>query len=175
MLAMVQAITIQSLRSAKTLAGAEEAVQNRIMALARTHDVLLQYNDDAAQFKTVLTAAVGAFEGNGRISIAAPTFDLPSSMALSISVVINELCTNAVKFGALSTPAGHVELTGAINDAGDVITMTWLESGGPPVQESAERGFGTQLIKSATAGDVHLEFKSGGVLCEITLPVEHRA
>jgi two-component sensor histidine kinase len=93
-------------------------------------------------------------------------------VALSISVVINELCTNAVKYGALSESAGHVELRGAVSGAGDAITVTWIESGGPSVQEPAEHRFGTQLIQSATGGDVQLEFKPGGVACEITLRVE---
>ena len=65
---------------------------------------------------------------------------------MSISLVINELCTNAVKYGALSTPNGRVSVTGHLDEAPKTLILTWAERGGPPVQPPSHRSFGTQLI-----------------------------
>jgi two-component sensor histidine kinase len=91
---------------------------------------------------------------------------------MSISLVINELCTpNAVKYGALSAPDGRVSVTGHLDDATKTSFMTWTERGGPPVQMPSRRSFGTQLIEVAFPGECALEFRPDGVVCEMRIAV----
>jgi two-component sensor histidine kinase len=116
-LAIVQSITSQSLRSSKTPLEAEEAINHRIGALGRTHEILLDHDWDTAQLRELLVGALKPFDTERSFTIEVPEIDIPSPEAVSIALAVNELSTNAVKHGALSTPAGRVSLTARIDDA----------------------------------------------------------
>jgi two-component sensor histidine kinase len=133
------------------------------------HDLLLDQNWDSAQLDALLSRAVEPFVAMQRFSIEVPKIAIPSSQALSISLVINELATNALKYGALSTPEGRVRLTGRLDAETRDLSLTWSESGGPPVQVPATRSFGTQLIESA--GDTTLQYRPEGIVCELRIPI----
>jgi two-component sensor histidine kinase len=167
MLAMVQSRATQSLRTAKTLEDAREAISDRIVALARTHDILLSSDGDAVQLPALVANMAAPF-GEQNFSIDVPDIQFPSAPAISISLVMNELCTNAVKYGALSTPNGRVCVTGHLDETKTLI-LTWAERGGPPVQPQSHRSFGTQLIETATPGECRLEFRPDGVVCEMRI------
>ena len=169
-LAMVQSIATQSLRSAKTLEDAQEAISQRIIALAHTHDILLS-NDGVAAPLSVLLAGLTAPFGAQNFFIDVPAIDFPSSPAISISLVINELCTNAVKYGALSTPNGRVSVAGHLDDATKTLILMWTERGGPAVQQPSHRSFGTQLIEAAIPGECRLDFDPDGVVCEMRISI----
>jgi two-component sensor histidine kinase len=166
LLAMVQAIATQSLRGAKTLDEAREAINNRIVALSRTHDILLSSNSDAARLPALISGVAHPF-GDGAITISVPDVEVAAPQAISISLVLNELCTNAVKYGALSTAAGHVSLVGWLE--GDTLILRWKESGGPVVRAPTEQTFGTQLIESVAPGQSQLHFPADGVTWEMRM------
>ena len=107
MLATVQAIASQSLRSADTLEQARSAIENRLAALSRVHDLLLKANWSEAMLDAVVKTAIEPFETKTaqQFSVHADSLKLSPNAVLPIAMVINELCTNAVKYGALSTPA----------------------------------------------------------------------
>ena len=170
MLAMVQSIATQSLLKAKSLGDAREAISHRIMALSRTHDLLLGNDGESVRLGTLLDAVAEPF-GQQRFAISVPDIAIPSATAISASLVFNELCTNAVKYGALSTPSGGIAVNGEFDRATKVLTVTWSEHGGPPVQQPSQRSFGTQLIEVALPGECKLEFRPDGVVCEMRLSI----
>jgi two-component sensor histidine kinase len=90
---------------------------------------------------------------------------------VALALVINELATNAIKYGALSIPDGGVLLAGRKNDGADELVISWSERGGPAVQEPTRRNFGTQLILTALPSEPSLEFRPAGVYCEMRVPV----
>ena len=88
---------------------------------------------------------------------------------------LNELCTNAAKYGALSNAGGRVEITSAIDAASHTYKLRWEEIGGPAVQEPTRRGFGTRLISRLVKqfnGDVSIQYKPQGLICEFDIPLD---
>jgi two-component sensor histidine kinase len=92
-------------------------------------------------------------------------------------LALNELATNAAKYGALSRPGGRVELRWEIKDA--QLNLSWRETGGPPVIAPSRRGFGSRLLeevlRSDLGGETKLEFPADGVHCVITAPCSESA
>ena len=136
-LATVQAIASQSLRAAQNVEEGRKAIESRLQALGRVHDVLLQTNWSKAKLVAILKAGIEAF-----ITATAPQIEMRSAdvevapaAALPLAMILNELCTNAVKYGALSRPTGRVSIEASVGDKGDSFLLTWMEKGGPAVQE----------------------------------------
>jgi two-component sensor histidine kinase len=91
-------------------------------------------------------------------------------------MTINELCTNAVKYGALTASEGRIEITTKIDEGEKQFRLTWTERGGPPVQAPARRSFGMQLIEKSLvsqqlSGDARVSFNPKGVVCELDIPL----
>jgi len=169
-LAMVQSIVVQSLRSAPTPAEATEAITYRIAALARTHDIILSAAGEGSPLELLLEDITAPF-GNKRFLINVPSVVIPPKAAVSLALTVNELATNAVKYGALSVPDGGVVVAGRRDDGVGELVITWSEHGGPAVHEPTRRNFGTQLILTALPNEPNLEFRPTGVLCEMRVPV----
>lgn len=176
-LATVKAITTQSLRSALTVEEGRQAIENRLLALSRVHDLLLQTNWSKTKLAAVLAAAIDPYDtqGSGRFRLTTPDIDLSSSAVLPIAIVINELCTNAVKYGAMSTPLGHIEITSTISEDGRLFTLRWAEVNGPEVQPPTRRSFGSKLIEEVFMSRLHgkalLSFEPTGVVYQLQAPV----
>ena len=102
---------------------------------------------------------------------------LPSEMTLTLGLVLHELATNAAKYGAFSVPEGRVEIVWALRGeaAESRLILDWSETGGPPVQEPARRGFGRSLIERSVAyeldGSAELTFTPAGVRCHVEVPL----
>ena len=177
-LAMVQAIVGQSLRGASSLDDARATVTDRLQVLARAHDGLMRPGQASAPIDAVVADAVRVCAGDsGRVRLAGPRLDLAAKPALTLSMALHELCTNAVKYGALSNDTGHVEVSWLVAESGSEprFHLTWSEHGGPPVEPPARRGFGSRLIESGIAGEVHgealLTFDPGGVTWRLSAPL----
>ena len=87
---------------------------------------------------------------------------------------LNELCTNAVKYGALSNETGRVNITSTVDEKTQLFTLTWTETGGPMVQEPTRRSFGTRLLGGLATqlhGDVRVRYDSAGVAYELNIPL----
>ena len=127
---------------------------------------------EGANLSEILANAVPPFQGEGaeRFRCQGPEVRLPPRMALALAMALQELATNAVKYGALSNASGEVGITWAINKSGRV-RLRWTESGGPPVLIPTKRGFGTRLIERGLAdelnGEVRLDFAPLGLVCTI--------
>ena len=147
-LATVLAITSQSLRTADTLEQGRLAVESRLMALGRAHDLLLQANWSSAKLTDVIHAAIEPFDGRDvrRFVVQDTAIEIGAGAVLPLTMSLNELCTNAVKYGALSNSTGRIEIASSIDEKAQRFKLTWTENGGPPVREPTRRSFGTRLI-----------------------------
>ena len=176
-LAIVIAITSQSLRTAESLEHGREAVTARLIALGRAHDLLLQANSTSTTLGALLKNTIEPFDtsGSGRFFIKSSDIKISSAAVLPLAMILNELCTNAVKYGALSNAEGHVEINAAVDDSGSQFLLRWVEFGGPSVAKPTRRSFGTRLIEqsfvSQLQGEAKLAFEPSGVVCTLTIPV----
>lgn len=176
--AMVQGVAAQTRRHTETVAEFQAAFAARLMVLARSNDVLTRTDWQDAPLTDVIDSALGAYGGDpGRITVEGPPVLLAASLALTASLSFHELVTNAVKYGALSTPAGGVSVSWAITPArkggSAKVDILWREHGGPPVRPPQRRGFGSQLLQKGMppGGAVKLDFKPEGLECRICLPL----
>ena len=174
MLATVGAITHQSLRTAPNMAHASAAIDGRLAALARVHDLLTRVSWDNATIESTIRSAIEPFDqGDGRFVITGPTVGITSSAVIAFGMTLNELCTNTTKFGALSLPSGQVHISGVVNDAR--LRFEWVESGGPEVVEPTRKSFGTRMMTSLgqqLKGKVTLDYKPSGFVYTLDAPLE---
>ena len=185
-LATIQAIAAQTFHAARSLPQAQEAFSARIVALAEAHDLLTRENWEGADLADLLNrleALHGGVlhEGPPRFVLSGPAVRLSPRMALSLSMALHELATNAVKYGALSSLSGQVRIAWSVTPPAAPgghprLSLTWTETGGPPVAAPTRRGFGSRLIErglaSELAGEAHIAFEPGGVVCRIEAGLE---
>src|SRR5262249_37923972 len=140
-LATVQSMAVQTLRNTKDTALAREQIDSRLMALARAHDILTQENWEGAPLRQIINESVAAHRapGRDRFDIEGPKVWLTPKHALAL----HELCTNAVKYGALSNDRGRVRIEWTVTgtDGARELQMHWTEMGGPRVAPPKQRGF----------------------------------
>lgn len=169
LLSMVLSITSQTLRSATSIEEASQAIQNRIMILSRSFDLLVEQEMDAIPLQSIIENAAEPYNETNRLEVSVPEISAAALPALSIALVINELCTNAVKYGALSNHGGSVDVSGSLTD--DTLSLIWTERDGPPVDKPVSQSFGTQMIESVIPeAKVDLVFKASGLVCRIDIP-----
>ena len=174
-LATVQSIAGMSFRHSQG-PDALRQFQDRLQALVRGHDLLTQKNWQHADLSEVAEAAMAPLkeERGHRFSISGPPVDLPPTTAVPMAMILHELCTNALKYGALSNADGRVAIswTTAPDERGTAINLTWVETGGPPVHPPQQDGFGSRLIGSLTQqmnGGFKTEYAPTGIVCEVRL------
>ena len=181
-LATIQAIAGQTFHAARSLPQAQEAFSARIVALAEAHDLLTRENWEGAELSDLLGRLQALHGAPGRFSFDGPPVRLSPRMALSLSMALHELATNAVKYGALSTLNGQVRIAWSVRPKSGTATgaprlvLTWIESGGPPVSPPTRRGFGSRLIERGLAaelsGEARIDFEPEGVVCRIEAGLE---
>ena len=134
-LATVSAIASQSLRTATSIEHGQQAIESRLQALGRAHDLLLQARWSSASLAHVVQGATEPYDsqGEGKFSIQGPDLKIASGAVIALAMTLNELCTNTTKFGALSVPAGRIEIAWTTDDENQRLRLTWSENGGPPV------------------------------------------
>lgn len=170
LLAIVQAMArLTGKRSARP-EDFERELSGRIQALARTHDVLFEQDWRGANLQTLIQRQLEPFAESfpSRIRLGGPAILLNNSSAHDLSVAVYELLTNASKYGALSTPGGHIAIDWELVDAPDgarQLRLIWKESGGPEVRVPERRGFGTLVLERMSQASRHttLEFAPDGV------------
>lgn len=173
--------TVQSL--ARQSRGGEEQVaqlENRILALSKTHDLLTRRDWTRASLRQVLENELSPYHnGEDRFDLTGEDVDLPPRYVLALGMTAHELTTNAAKYGALSTEEGRVSVGWRISasEAGQSrLRIEWREYDGPPVAIPNRRGFGSRLITGGVArelaGEVRLDFDPKGLRCVIDVPLE---
>ena len=176
-LATIQSFAAQTLRNAASTEEAREALEARLLALSRTHDILTRESWEGALLTEVVKVAIAPYGGEKRFEIRGPEVRLLPRLALPIAMVLQELATNAAKYGALSGESGRVRLHWDIAGEGPErnLSMQWAERGGPPVSAPTRKGFGTRLIERGLTGELggkaSLSYDPTGVTCTITAPL----
>ncbi len=177
MLTVVQSIAAQTLRTTSDPTGFVAAFRERVQALGRAHGVLMQEQWRGTGLRELADAVVGTFvDGDGRLRIGGPEIRLLPNAALSMSMALHELATNALKYGALSSPGGTVHLNWGLerDENGEKLRVTWSEHDGPLVLPPRHKGFGRRMLEHGVAyelgGQVELDYASGGVACRMLFP-----
>ena len=127
---------------------------------------------DASLSETVRSAIEPYDRQRGAVSIEGPDVAIASGAVIALAMTLNELCTNATKFGALSAPAGRVQIAWAVD--GERLRMTWTEKGGPGVNEPSRRSFGTRMMRSLGQqlnGEVQLAYQHEGFAYKLDVPL----
>lgn len=177
-LAIASAITSQSLKTANSLEEAAKTIGDRLLALGTAQDLLIRERWTGAGCRTLIENAVKAFQSKSldQFEINGENIAISAGPAMSLSMVIHELCTNATKYGALSVPGGRVSIEWTTSeDNPKRFLLHWKESGGPPVQEPSRKSFGSRLIEQALPGqlkgEARLRFNPSGLSCEVNIPL----
>ena len=174
-LATVQSLASQTAHHVSNLDDFLPTFMGRLLALARAHDLLTQRHWQDAPFERLVHDIVAPVAGE-RVKMQGPSINLNARTALSLTMVFNELLTNAVKYGALSVPEGSVALDWRICEGEQpTLSCEWQESGGPYVAPPKRRGFGSRLMERCVEGDLAGEFdlvnEPEGTRCRMVFPV----
>lgn len=166
-LTMVQAIVTQSLKGAADIEGGVRVASARIEALGRAQDMLTSGNWEATDIGEVVRAAFAPHcDRPERFSVAGPKVSLSPQQAMGLSLAVHELATNAVKYGALASDHGHVEIAWRVSDDAD-FTFSWTERDGPSVATPAKNGFGSRLTTRVVPyyfdGKAEIVFQPAGI------------
>ena len=178
-LSVVQAVAHQTFRRAASASEARKAFEGRLTTLALAHNLLTQSNWESVSLEELATMTLDANGTNSNcVSISGPAILLSPKQAVSIAMALHELCTNAVKYGALSNADGRVTVDWYRKDgARQSLEIRWIESGGPPVIAPERRGFGSLLLERTLAqdleGQVKIAFEADGVVCSILAPLKN--
>ncbi|MGD0846644.1 MAG: HWE histidine kinase domain-containing protein [Bradyrhizobium sp.] len=175
-LATVSAIASQSLRTATSIEHGQHAIEGRLVALGRAHDLLLQARWANASLEHTIRGATEPYVsiGSGRISIQGPDIRITSGAVIALAMTLNELCTNTTKFGALSEPAGRIEIVWKIDETAQRLHLTWSEKNGPTVHAPSRQSFGTRLIGTLgqqLKGAVKLAYDATGFVYVLNVPM----
>jgi len=172
-LAIVQAIADQTIRHSAD-ADAMVAFRERLRALGVAHDVLMNQSWSSARMQALASEALALHAAPERTRISGPHVQLGPRAALSLSLLLHELATNALKYGSLSISDGMVDLGWRIETKGDDATLhvTWQESGGPAVPPPARKGFGSRLIGMGLGmGTSDVDYATDGLIARFTAPM----
>ena len=176
-LSMVSAIASQTLRGAESTAAA--TFQHRLEAFGRAHDALTAETWASASISDVVHTALRPHRtGAERFRIGGPPMVITAKHAISLTLALHELATNATKYGALSNETGKIDVAWDLveGDAGQrQFHLVWRESGGPPVTQPLRRGFGSQIIERVLPaefdGEVRVSFEPDGFHCHLVTAV----
>ncbi len=178
-LATVQSIASQTLRNSGASQEAREALESRLLALSRAHNVLTRENWEGALLHDLVADVFEPYRSDreGRIRCHGGKVHLVPRMALALSLALHELATNAAKYGALSNETGELSLTWMVDHTRTppLLLLRWKESGGPVVESPIRKGFGSRLIERSLAqdldGEVRIEYAPTGLVCAVEAPL----
>lgn len=179
-LSTVQSIVTQALRGPAEPDAIREAIESRILALSRSHDLLTSGNWEGAGLHDLVDTALHPFEvvasNAQRFTIVGDNVHLSPKTTLSLAIALHELATNAVKYGAFSNERGTIAIDWLVvtEAAGDRLVLRWRERDGPPVTPPTRKGFGSWVIQRGLPhelkGKVTLDYLPHGVACTINIP-----
>jgi PAS domain S-box-containing protein len=174
-LAAVLSLADQTLDASPSLEAFRVAFAGRIHAMAQAHEALARSGWDGLDLgeDARLILAPYTLHNPDAVRFLGPQVLLPARTALPISMALHELATNAVKHGALSTPAGRVDLRWSQTDSR--VTLHWSESGGPAVSPTRRAGTGTSLIQGLIGFELHgkvtTDYHPAGLRCTLEFPL----
>lgn len=172
MLAVVQSII--ELTRAPSLPAYKDLVLGRISALARAHGSLAQRRWQGGPLRTVVEEELASLGKDQALTLSGPDIVLTPERVQPFSMILHELGTNASKYGALGVVGGQVRIDWSLTPDGEGLRLVWRETGGPPVQAPARRGFGSRLIHDLArqlGGEARFHWDAAGLAVEILAPL----
>ena len=180
-LATVQSIVRQATRSSYDPTEIRKAIESRLLALSRSHNLLTREQWKSAGLRDIVHDSLEPFgidiARTDRFIIRGENIRFPPKAALATGMAFNELATNAVKYGSLSNEAGSitVEWNTVAAIQGKQLKLEWREIGGPLVSQSERRGFGTVMIERGLSlelnGTVQIDYRPDGIICTMNFPL----
>jgi PAS domain S-box-containing protein len=179
LLTVIQSIARRTARTAGTMEEFERRFERRLQGLAASHDVLVRENWLGAPLADLVRQQLAPFVEiqSSRFEVAGPDIVLTAEAAQAIGLAIHELATNAIKYGALSEPAGKVRVSWTFDEnpgAAGQILLSWIEQSGPPVSPPARKGFGHvvigEMVERSLNGKVTVEFACDGLKWRVSIP-----
>ncbi|GFE65193.1 HWE histidine kinase domain-containing protein [Litoreibacter roseus] len=176
-LALIRSLSRQAKASSASLESYAIALEQRISALAAAHDLAVSNSMKGVSLRGILKTELDPFldEDSSQVLMSGPLVGLRADVAPMIALVLHEIVSNAVKYGALSTEAGIVRIKWSVSDSR--LHFSWRELGGPNVADPERHGFGRSLIEKAIPfeldGDTKLSFEPAGVQFEFDIPDEN--
>lgn len=172
-LAVVSSIAAQTARRSQSLEEFLPALQGRLHALAQTHTTLAEQSWRSAGLRTLVERVTAAQGADERIHLRGEAVALTAQQTLAMGMILHELATNAVKYGALSVPDGRVDICWEHDEGGEegATRLVWQEIDGPPVKAPAAAGYGMKFVTEISAyelaGETRFEFRPEGLHCEL--------
>jgi two-component system CheB/CheR fusion protein len=160
----------------ENVASFKASLRQRLLSLARTHSMLSHAQFDGASLRARIIEECAPYSGKTaeRFRFEGRDIRLNPQAAQTLGMAIHELVTNALKYGALSAEAGLISVT--TDATSNRLAVQWAESGGPPVREPKEYGFGIRVIRDLVQyeldASVELEFRETGLVCRFDLPLD---
>jgi PAS domain S-box-containing protein len=179
-MAVVQAISWQTVRKSLDLKDFEERFTQRLEALARSHDLLVKRDWQGVGLEDLVRAQLEPFVDSAgeRLEVHGPALLLKPQAAQDLGMALHELATNASKYGALSVATGTIEIAWTVDGRtaeAKRFLMTWRESGGPMVSPPVRTGFGstviTRTLRSTFKAKAELDYRAEGLSWELTAPM----
>jgi PAS domain S-box-containing protein len=174
---LANALATVKLSQADTAAGLKQAIEGRLRALANVHSLFVETRWVGAELSKIAAQELSPYlqpGESGHVGLEGPEILLAPNIAQAIAVILHELATNAAKYGALSAPAGRIDLKWSQAADGRLI-LRWSETGGPAVPAPPQRqGFGGRIIEQMIRqlrGERHFDWRPGGLVCEISVQV----
>jgi two-component sensor histidine kinase len=178
-LANVRAMMGATARSSDNVDDFVRDFSARIVSLADTHSMLTDDYWQMAALHKLLESELRHYDTTGasRVSLEGPDVALVADIAIPVGMAFHELASNSSKYGALSHPNGRLQVRWSVNNSQDdrMLNLTWLEKGGPKVEQPSRRGFGTTLLEKVVAvqcqASVELNYDPDGLRFAMTLPI----
>jgi PAS domain S-box-containing protein len=183
LLALVQAIARQTLKSCASLTDFSKQFENRLGALSRVQGVLARTDQGPIDLQQIVRAELDAHGAGDSVEVRGPAVELAPSAAQALALALHELATNAVKYGALRQPAGELSVNWHLrqDEADTHVVLEWREKGVSMQDVSTaprRKGYGRELIEQALPYQLNaktrLEFTADGVQCIVELPLEQK-
>lgn len=154
MLAVVQGIAHQSIRASQSLDDFGPAFAGRLAGLARVHEILTEASWESGSLRDIVDAVIApvADDASARIAVSGPAVELSPKQLMGLSMILHELMTNAVKYGALSVPDGRLDVRWSTGDEG--VEFAWRESGHSGLAAPTRSGFGSKMIEMCVKHDL---------------------
>lgn len=181
LLARVAVISAYTRQGSNSIDQFVEVLDRRIQSMANAHSLLSQSRWSGVNLADLVHNQLAPYATTANTTIGGPDVTLTPTTTQAVAMALHELVTNAVKYGALSSPNGHVSVNWDRHqgDGGTPhVEIEWRETGGPAVGKPSKLGYGTSLIRELIphelGGTVDLAFASSGVCCKIDVPIEQR-
>jgi len=170
-LATVQSIAALTRGGSGTVEEYVDGFQRRILALSRAYNLLTDNNWQGTNLRQIVSATVEPYAQPDQISIDGPSVHLPATQTLALAAALQELTTNAAKYGSLSVEEGRLDVHWTC--AAGTLDLKWAESGGPAVNAPTRRGFGSRLIEDVLAREAgwtsEIQYLREGLRCNLTI------